>query len=354
LTDDLLRRLAGLSGLLDAWGDWPGEQFELLAGAGVLGWVIPCRFSGTDVSQAKLLEGYIRLASACLTTTFVLTQRNGACQRIAGSSNEALAAELLPPLARGEVFATVGISHLTTSRQHWRQPAVAVEPTAAGFRFEGEVPWVTGADHADFIVTGGALADGRQVLAAIPSDAAGIETGPPAKLLALGGSHTSSVSLHHVTVEDRWLIAGPVEQVMKHGAGGGAGSLATSALAVGLSRAAIDHLQTEADRRADLLEIVAPLRRECDELHADILRAADEACPASTPGLSAESVRGRANSLALRSTQALLAASKGAGFVAGHFAERAVREALFFLVWSCPQPVVNAALRELAGITACS
>ena len=71
---------------------------------------------------------------------------------------------------------------------------------------------------------------------------------------------------------------------------------------------------------------------------------------------SAESIRGRANSLALRSTQALLTASKGAGFVAGHFAERAVREALFFLVWSCPQPVVDAALRELAGVypSACS
>jgi hypothetical protein len=45
-----------------------------------------------------------------------------------------------------------------------------------------------------------------------------------------------------------------------------------------------------------------------------------------------------------------LAASKGAGFVAGHPAERAVREAMFFLVWSCPQPVVSAALREFACV----
>jgi hypothetical protein len=65
--------------------------------------------------------------------------------------------------------------------------------------------------------------------------------------------------------------------------------------------------------------------------------------------LTPDSIRTRANSLALRSTQALLAASKGAGFVSGHFAERAVREAMFFLVWSCPAPVVAAALRELAG-----
>ena len=51
-----------------------------------------------------------------------------------------------------------------------------------------------------------------------------------------------------------------------------------------------------------------------------------------------------------RAAQAYLAASKGAGFVVGHPAERAVREAMFFLVWSCPQPVVSAALREFACV----
>jgi hypothetical protein len=39
----------------------------------------------------------------------------------------------------------------------------------------------------------------------------------------------------------------------------------------------------------------------------------------------------------LRAGQAALTASKGAGFVAGHPAERLVRESMFFLVWSCPQ-----------------
>ena len=67
--------------------------------------------------------------------------------------------------------------------------------------------------------------------------------------------------------------------------------------------------------------------------------------------MSSLEIRRRANSLVLRATQAQLAASKGAGFVAGHPAEREVREALFFLVWSCPQPVLSAALREFACLT---
>ncbi|MBW8885705.1 MAG: acyl-CoA dehydrogenase, partial [Planctomycetia bacterium] len=61
-------------------------------------------------------------------------------------------------------------------------------------------------------------------------------------------------------------------------------------------------------------------------------------------------LRTRANSLALRASQAALAAAKGAGYVVGHPAGRWCREALFFLVWSCPQPVLHANLCELAGI----
>jgi hypothetical protein len=68
------------------------------------------------------------------------------------------------------------------------------------------------------------------------------------------------------------------------------------------------------------------------------------------PACSNDDLRQRANSLVLRATQASLAAAKGAGYVAGHPAGRWCREALFFLVWSCPQPVLAANLCELAGI----
>lgn len=351
LPETLLADLRAKSAALDERRAWPAEQFQSLAQAGVVGWVIPHRYGGGAVHEAQLLGGYIRLAAACLTTTFILTQRNGACQRIAASHNEELKRELLPPLARGETFATVGISHLTTSRQHWRTPAVQIEQISGGWRFHGEVPWVTGAPHARHIVTGGALADGKQALAAIPTDLPGIAIDPPAPLLALSGSHTCSVRLENVVVDDRFLLAGPVDQVMKKGAGS-TGSLGTSALATGLSSAAIDRLNEEAVRRPELQEIIQPLAAECAELQADLMRAAEPA-GANDTMLSSESIRGRANSLVLRSTQALLAASKGAGFVSGHFAERAVREAMFFLVWSCPQPVVSAALREFAGLGTC-
>ncbi len=349
---ELLDKLADLSGGLDARQEWPASQFSLLAQQGILGWVVPREYGGSSVGEQELLAGYVKLAEACLTTTFVLTQRNGACQRIAASQNDWLKSELLPKLASGDLFATVGISHLTTSRQHVRLPAVQVTEEAEVFRFLGDVPWVTGAAHADYVVTGGTLADGRQVLAAISTKSSGVAVGEPARLLALSASHTSPMRLDNVLVEKKFLVAGPIEQVMRQGASS-TGSLGTSALAVGLSRAALRQLSSEAAARPDLGPIVQPLVDECQSIETALSQAADRTSLAGDAALSPEAIRTRANSLALRSTQALLAASKGAGFVSGHFAERAVREAMFFLVWSCPQPVVAAALRELAGLGTC-
>jgi hypothetical protein len=148
-----------------------------------------------------------------------------------------------------------------------------------------------------------------------------------------------------VHVPDDSLLAGPVENVMATGVGGRTGGYETSALAVGLSAAAIGYLQEEALKRSDLSNATEALAAEHAELKGDLLALArgEQVC-------TNESLRSRANSLVLRSTEAALTAAKGTGFVANHPVGRWCREALFFLVWSCPQPVASAHLCALAGI----
>jgi alkylation response protein AidB-like acyl-CoA dehydrogenase len=344
--DSLCACLEEFSPGLQTVEDWPREQIQLLGDARVLTWGLPVEFGGRPASDIEITATYEKLASACLTTTFVLTQRNSACQRIAASDNFEIKSELLPRLCRGESFATVGISHLTTSRQHLAKPAVTAVDDGHDFVLNGTVPWVTGASAAEHIVTGGTLADGRQVLLAVESTSPGVDRQPPMHLLALSASRTATVVLRDVRVPRRNLLFGPIEQVMKQG-GGGAGSLTTSSLAIGLTAGVLRLLSQEAQRRADLVPILRALETEHATARNDLYLAAGNAS-ASAP--TAESVRQKANSLVLRAAQAYLAASKGAGFVVGHPAERAVREAMFFLVWSCPAPVVSAALREFACV----
>ncbi len=330
----------------DRTDQWPGDRLAALEAAGVMKWNLPAEFGGLDLGDVAMLEGYRLLSSACLVTTFILTQRNGACQRIMTSENLSVRKRLLPKLAEGRLFATVGISHLTTSGQHLKAPAVRAETQAGGFRLSGFVPWATGATQAEILITGGELDDGRQLLAAIPTDRKGMQVNAAVELMAFNSSQTGSVQLTDVEVRNEEVLHGPVAAVMKQGSGGGAGSLGTSALAVGATQGMLRYLGDEMRRRSDLCEFVEHLSHSASVLADQIKQAAAGNHPEEI--VAADMIRRQANSLVLRTAQTWLAATKGAGYVAGHRAERAVRESMFFLVWSCPQPVLSANLRELA------
>lgn len=343
--EDLCRELALRAAALEEGGRWPRDQWKLCAAAGVPRWFLPKSHGGFGWSEADQLRGYFRLSAACLTTAFVLTQFAGACRRIAIAENQVAAQSLLEDLVSGKTFATVGISHLTTSRRHVGQPVMRAEERGDTLLLDGYTPWVTGAIEADSVVLGATLDDGRQILASLPTHLQGVIRPKPPRLIALTGSQTGELRCQGVVLERKWLLAGPVENVMSRGDGARTGGLATSALAAGLSSAAIDFLGQEAVARSHLQEATDRFASELQELTSDLLRAA-----AGEGSASSEDIRARANSLALRSTQATLAAAKGAGFLADHPAGRWCREALFFLVWSCPQPVLSVNLCELAGL----
>lgn len=325
--------------------NWVDEELQLCAEAGVLEWFHRAEFGGQAWDTEQLTRGYLMLSQACLTTAFVLTQRTGACQRIEGSPNREFAEAWLPRLIRGEAFATVGISHLTTSRQHLSQPALRAIETKSGFTLNGFTPWVTGATAADLFVVGASLEDGRQVLLGVPRALPGVDVPPANQLLGLQASQTGQVSFHSVEVPFSNLLQGPALNVLQQSRGAATGGLQTSTLAIGLAATAIDYLRAEAANRLDLQSAVGALEGEWNFLQDDLLAIA-----AGRGACSNEQLRQRANSLVLRATQAALAVAKGAGYSPDHPVGRWCCEALFFLVWSCPQPVINANLCELAGL----
>jgi alkylation response protein AidB-like acyl-CoA dehydrogenase len=329
----------------EADGDlvWPAASWEALRRSGVLGWSIPQVQGGQGLDGVALLEGYERVAGACMTTALILSQREAACRRLRDSANEELRRQLLPPLARGETFATVGLSQLTTSRQHV-QPSLAARLAGDAVQFHGTIPWVTGAEQADTIIIGAVLEDGRQVLAALPRGEKGVSAGPPLDLMALRGSLTAEVRCDQVELNRRWLLAGPSERVLAAGRGG-AGGLETSCLALGLARAANDYLMGEAGARPELRATAEPLEQTRCALREQMHRLAQ-----GGPPEQATALRGRANAIVLQATQAALTASKGSGFLRQHPAQRWARQALFFLVWSCPRPAAEATLAHLTPL----
>lgn len=327
---------------------WPEEALVRCAEAGFFRWFVAEEQGGFGWSATDIAKGYIELGKANLNVTFILTQRVAALRRISGSQNEALKERMLEPLLSGRESATVGISHLTTSRQHLSKPVLSATETDGCIRVDGMSPWVTGGNGADWIlmgasmVNGSGIADGREILFLAETKNENVIVKDGFDLIALSASHTGAVEVHDVFVPESNTVAGPKEQVLASN-GGGAGSLHTSALALGLTKAAIDFIESEAANRSDLAPAQTALRRQHETLCRDLFAATD-----GNSDVTATEIRTQANSIVLRATQSALVAAKGVGFVTGHPVGRWCREALFFLVWSCPQAVAQANLGEFA------
>jgi hypothetical protein len=214
------------------------------------------------------------------------------------------------------------------------------------YRLDGTIPWVTAAERADVLVTGAVLDDGRQMLIALPADRPGVVVRPAFPLAALQASCTTEVVLTDTRVTESDLLAAPALDILANPGAVGTAGLETSALALGQARAALEALVELSPERADLAE---PLEVLCENWRTcwdQLIAQARGAPTAVSPG----QIRTQANALVLRSTQSYLTARRGTGFLRTEPAQRWARQALFFLVWSCPTPVAQAAIRDLAGL----
>lgn len=342
----LCAKVADVSRQQKSWtvDHWPTAQLKLMADAGIYRWFVGEEQGGFGWTAGDIARGYIQLGAACLTSTFIVTQRVAALKRIASSPNSSLVDRVVPRLLDGTKPSTVGISHLTTSRRHLKQPVLAVRRAGADMVANGIAPWVTGGSGADSLLLGGVLEDGEEILFLVSTSAHGISVEPGFNLVALSASHTGAVKCDDVRVSPDMIVAGPKASVLASGKGGGAGSVQTSALALGLAKSAIDFIESESVNRSDLKSTHDSLRQQFD------LIAEDTFAIAAGEKEHTGELRADANSLVMRSTQAAMIAAKGAGFVDGHPVGRWCCEALFFLVWSCPQSVAEANLCGLVEV----
>lgn len=294
---------------------------------------------------AAHLAFYCSVAYGSLTDAFILTQRQAAMRRIETSTNPVSQA-LLSKHSSGDRWISVGISHLTTSRQHVSHPVVAAKAHANGWTIHGTVPWVTAAGECEALVIAACDWDSRsnQYLFYLPMDSHWIQCQPRMELMALTQSDTCEVRLDGVELTSSDLLHGPSENVLSVSQAGGAGGLQTTALALGLSACVIDRII----EKSRAIESLAVFSHQFSNRWEHIF---DQMILASEPqvkSIDTTKLRKDANDLTLRVAQALLAIEKGAGYIAQSDASRWVREAMFFLVWSCPQAIAKEHLCDLS------
>ena len=172
-----------------------------------------------------LLRFYTWLASGCLTTAFIMTQRSAALRRIETSENACTRISLSDSIYSGNSFATVGFSHLTTSRRHLSQPPLRATRSREGWVLDGFSPWVTGGRFADWLVVGAVEVDcvpqetvtikPKELLFSIATNQAGVFVEPSSELMALNASSTGPVRFDQVAVKQADVLHGPIANVME-------------------------------------------------------------------------------------------------------------------------------------------
>ncbi len=306
---------------------------------------IPRAYGGIDLPPLFLHQIYEAFAASSLATALIISQRDSAIAFIEATENEALKRELLPQLCAGEIFTTIGIAQLTTSRQGGA-PSLLATKDDDGWRLNGIIPWSTGADRARVIVVGAAVAGSQdQLLIALRTGSRGLTIGGPMNLVALRASRTSSIDCADVFVPTTDVLRGPMPAVLS----GRKRSLpiGQAFLAMGLCRGAIELMRSATSTIAG--STADAFAKQLSELHAEVMAASTDP-PTFNAGETHSTLRGRCNDLAVRVTHAAVALFKGSGLLAGHPAQRLAREAMFLLVWSCPAPVVECTIDRLSCV----
>jgi alkylation response protein AidB-like acyl-CoA dehydrogenase len=307
-----------------SWDDsrWPEES--LRAHAEAFRWAMPRAFGGDDLDPLELHLRYEQLARKSLALALILTQRDSAVAAIVAGRNDRLLAEV-----RDGAFVTVGIAQLTTSRQGG-SPALIYRDG----RVDGVIPWATGAAKAKYVVAGASADDsGGQILFAMPTDAPGVMVEPPLPLVALAETWTCRVRCANVAIDRDLVLLGPAPNVLALRRK--SVPIPQAFLALGHARGGVDLIaEHDSDRARNL---VRKFGGQIDALHARVVAAC---APGGDPAL-VPLLRGECNDLALRVTHAAVALYKGNALLRSHPAQRLAREAMFLLVWSCPDPVID-------------
>jgi alkylation response protein AidB-like acyl-CoA dehydrogenase len=163
-------------------------------------------------------------------------------------------------------------------------------------------------------------------------------------LVALAASWTTQIDCHDVKLERRWILRGPAAKALA----GRSKSLplGQAFLAMGLCQGGIDLILEHDSARARTT--AGRFKDQLDNLRKEVLSLSQPGREADAVAASAR-LRGACNDLAIRIAHAGIALYKGSALLLDHPAQRLAREAMFLLVWSCPDPVIECTLDVLSG-----
>jgi alkylation response protein AidB-like acyl-CoA dehydrogenase len=313
----LSEALATSAAKVDTYESLSSQHFDPLATAGLYGAFAPASVGGLELDLRSLCTIVETLASACLTTTFVWIQHFRLLASLLDPVTPADIRELLPLAANGELKGGVALSGLLPG-----PPRLRATETKAGWKLDGDAPWVSGWGCVDLIFVTASVSDDTVasfLVDATEQSGLGVMRH---RLSAMNASSTVRLVFTDFLVPHARYIG---SQPFAPGLERPEGLRVNGSLALGITRRCC--------------ELLGPT-----SLDDDLLRCREDLDSYETKNIAVS--RARATELAVRAAHVLAVSRGSQSAISGDIAERTTREAALLLVFAS-RPAIKESLHDL-------
>jgi alkylation response protein AidB-like acyl-CoA dehydrogenase len=324
---------------IDLKGVYPGDFLKQLSALGGLGSLTPVEHGGTALGLGHAIQLIEEVSKECVSTGFLLWAEYALQWYVINSANRALAAEMLPKMARGEVLGGTAQSNSMKSCVGIEEARLKAKRVDGGYLINGVLPWVSNIGPEHYFHMGATLPDTPGlVIGLVHGSTPGLTLAQNAHFIGMEGTNTFACQFRDVFLPDSRVVCHTDEFTAFRDRTKSAFILLQMGMGLGLVDACVKMMQ-RADKQFGHVNRFLDVQADALEAELDAARAATYALAAkierdgSAPHVKETlQVRLAGSELSLKAANAAMMHMGAKGYLSNNAAQRRLREAYFIAI----------------------
>jgi alkylation response protein AidB-like acyl-CoA dehydrogenase len=324
---------------IDLKGVYPGEFLKKLGALGGLGSLTPVAHGGTARGLGHAIQLIEEASKECVSTGFLLWAEYALQWYLINSPNQALAAEMLPKMASGEVLGGTAQSNSMKSCVGIEEARLKAKRVEGGYLVNGVLPWVSNIGPEHCFHMGASLPDAPGlVIGLVHGSTPGLTLTQNAHFIGMEGTNTFACQFRDVFLADEKVVCHVDEFDAFRDRTKSAFILLQMGMGLGLIDACVammkradrthGHVNRFLDVQADALEAELDAARAATYALADKIER-DGSAPHVRETLE---LRLAGSELSLKAANAAMLHLGAKGYLSNNAAQRRLREAYFIAI----------------------
>ena len=324
---------------IDQKGVYPGDFLKQLGALGGLGSLTPVTHGGTARGLGHAIQVIEEASKECVSTGFLLWAEYALQWYVVNSSNQALAAEMLPRMARGEVLGGTAQSNSMKSCVGIEEARLKAKRVEGGYLINGVLPWVSNIGLEHYFHMGATLPDTPGlVIGLVHGSTPGLTLTQNAHFIGMEGTNTFACQFRDVFLADSRVVCHTGEFNAFRDRTKSAFILLQMGMGLGLIDACVammkradkthGHVNRFLDVQADTLEAELDAARAATYALAEAIER-DGSAPHVKETLQ---LRLAGSELSLKAANAAMLHLGAKGYLSNNAAQRRLREAYFIAI----------------------